>query len=113
MIEIFGWTIMVGLAVVIAGIYMLSNQLEKHMRELTAIMIHGNDMIVAHLKRLADPSHAVPEPAVGVILERRCAQRRNRSTSTGTWLGRPDQRKSPGRRLQDLLEPGEVGYFLQ
>ena len=111
MIEIVGWVIVLGLAVAIAGICMLSNQIEKHLRETTEMMIHSNDMIVSHLRRLANPAYAGPESIAGVILERRCAQRRNRPDSVATMPQAPERRIFPGRRLDDRLAVGQVGYL--
>lgn len=111
MAELFGWIIVLGLAAAIAGIYMLSGQIEKHMRETAQMMIHGHDMIMAQLKRLADPSVEAPEPTVGMILERRCAHRRALLTPMSAKSGMAEQRTSRGRRLEDFAAAGQVGYL--
>ena len=111
MTELLAWIIVVGLATAIAGIYMLSGQIEKHMRETTQMMIHGHDMIRAQLKRLADPSVEAPEPTVGVILERRCAHRRALLTPRSEKPGKAEQRRSPGRRFDDFPPTGQVGFM--
>lgn len=102
MIELIGWINMIGLAVAIAGIYVVSIRIEKHMRETTQMMIDANAMIVAQLKRLSSASVEAPEPVVGVILDRRCAHRRARGVPTSERAREAEQRKSPGRRREDL-----------
>jgi hypothetical protein len=105
-IELVAWVIVLGLAITIAGIYQLSRRIEKHMRELTQIMLHGNDMILAHAKRLADPSVKAPEPIVGVILEKRRVCRRGRVVPISERSGKGEQRMSPGRRWEDFAAIG-------
>ena len=101
--ELIGWMIVVGLAVVIAGIFMLSSQLEKHMRNTIGIMVHSHEMILARLERLANPSARASEPAVGDVLDRRRAQRRDLFTRMSSTPGEVEQGASPRRRLDDLL----------
>jgi len=103
MTELIGWLLLLGLVIAIAGIYMLSSRIEKHTRSTTESMIYSNEMILAELKRFADPSAEAPESTVGVILERRQAQRRKRLTSMSQNPRMAEQRRSPGRRLEDLL----------
>lgn len=103
MTEFIGWMVLLGLAIAIVGIYMLSRRIERHTRNTTENMIYSNEMILTELKRLADPSAEEAEPTVGVILERRRAQRRKRLSSASQNPRMADQRKSPGRRSEDLL----------
>ena len=106
MTELMGWVVVLGLAVAIAGIYMLSSQIERHMRDTAEIIICTNKLILAELKRLTDPAAEAPEPTVGVILERRCAHRRSRPVPLSDRAGRTEQRASPGRRREDLAAVG-------
>ncbi len=103
MSELVGWLIVVGLAAAIACIFMLSSQLEQHMRNTTEMMVRSNQMILAQLERLENQSPQPSQPAVGVVLERRHAQRRD---SLGWIMGRSGATKRsdlPRRRLDDLL----------
>lgn len=103
MTESIGWLLLLGLAIAIAGIYMLSSRIEKHARSATESMIYSNEMILTELKRLADPSAEAPESTIGVILERRQAPRRKRLTSISQNRRMAEQRISPGRRYEDPL----------
>jgi hypothetical protein len=109
MTELMGWVIILGLAFAIVCIYMLSSQVERHMRDTAEIIISTNKLILAELKRLTDPTAAVTEPTVGVILERRCGHRRARAVPTSERAGFADQRKSPGRRREDLAVVRQAG----
>ena len=102
MAEYVGWIIVAGVAVAVVGIYLLSNQIERHMRETTQSILDSNEMVIAQLQRLS-PSARVSEPMVGVILERRCTQRRSRVNG---MRADTEQRASPGRRAGDLLAAG-------
>lgn len=103
MTELMGWVVVLGLAVAIAGIYMLSSQIERHMRDTAEIIICSNKLMLAELKPLTDPA---AEPTVGVILERRCAHRRALLTPRSAKPGMAEQRTSPGRRLEDFAAAG-------
>jgi hypothetical protein len=105
MTELMGWVVVVGLAVVIGGIYLLSIQIERHMRDTAAFIISSNKLVLSELKRLTDPEAAraeAAEPTVGVILERRCGHRRARVVPTSERAGYTEQRGSPGRRREDF-----------
>jgi hypothetical protein len=108
MTELIGWLIVLGLAVAIVGIYMLSHRIKEHARDTAEIMLQSNEMMLAQLKRLTDPSAQVPDPTVGVILERRCAQRRARPTAGNSRM--LEKRTSPGRRVEDY-PPEYAGYL--
>jgi hypothetical protein len=100
--ELVGWFIVLGLAIALIGIYLLFKQIKEHRRDTAEIMLQSNDMMLAHLKRLSDPSAEVKDPMVGVILERRCSQRRARHSPFVGAPGASDHRRSPGRRAEDL-----------
>lgn len=102
MSELIGWMVVLGLAVAIACIFMLSRQLERHTRTTAEMMLRSNEMLLAQLEQLTDPSLQAPEPVAGVVLERRSADRRS---PLGQSSGKPvefERRGSPGRRLEDL-----------
>lgn len=103
MSELIGLVIVVGLGVVIACIFMLSSQLEQHMRNTTEMMVRSNDMILTQLERLADPSLLPPEPTVGVVLERRHAQGRGALARMSGNSGETKPSDTPRRRMEDLL----------
>ena len=104
MSEFIGWMILLGLAIAIAGIFVVSNQIEKHTRYAIGIMIHSKEMILARLEQLANPSVRAPTPpAVGIGLERRHAQRRNPLTHMFGTAGEIERRGFPQRRVEDLL----------
>ena len=96
--ELLGWMILVALAVNIAGIYMLSYQIEKQTRTTLEFILQSNEMILAHLQR-STPGGADDASAH----ERRRAQRRD---PLGRLLdaARGERRISPNRRLEDILQ---------
>lgn len=101
MSELIGWLIVLGLALTIACLFMLSHQLEKHLRSTIEIIARSNEMILARLERMAEGQPQAREPVLGVIIERRRCQRRSaasRLSSEGA-----ERRTSRGRRLEDLL----------
>jgi|SRR5688572_26568095 hypothetical protein len=99
-----GWLIVAGLAVAIASIFMLASQLRRHMRDTTEMMVRSNEMLLARLDRLANPSPTPPsEPTVGVLLEKRQAQRRDPLRSMDVPTGSMKAQDLPRRRLNDLL----------
>ena len=75
--ELTEWVMMLGLGVAIAGIFMLSSQIEKQTRATAEMMHRSNEMLLAQLEQLANPSLPAPEPVAGVILEKTLAQCRN------------------------------------
>ena len=98
MTELLGWMIFVGLAVNIAGIYMLSYQIEKQTRTTLEFILHSNEMILAHLQHPApEVRDKAPAP------ERRSAQRRN-PLSRLLDAARGERRTTPHRRLEDILQ---------
>ena len=104
MSEFIGWMIVLGLAIAIAGIFVVSSQIEKHTRNAIGIMIRNNEMILARLEQLANLSVRAPTPPdVGVGLERRHVQRRNPLTQMFTTAGKIERRGFPHRRVDDLL----------
>jgi hypothetical protein len=109
MTELIGGLVLLGIVVAIAGIYIISRKIEKHTRDTTEAMIYSNEMMLDQLKRL-DPSASVPEPTVGVILERRCAHRRVRIAPVSEWPQIPEQRRSAGRRREDARVNGQAEY---
>lgn len=109
MTEFIGWTIVLGLAFTIAGIYMLSSRIEKHIRDTAEIIICTNRLVLDELKRLTNPTAVTAEPAVGVVLDRRCGHRRAQGGPANARAGYADQRRSPGRRHEDFLVVKNVG----
>jgi len=103
MSALLGWLIIVGLAVTIASIFMLGSQLRRHLRDTTEMMVRSNEMLLARLDRLANPSPTPPEPTVGVLLEKRHVQRRNPLSPMGATPGSTKVKDLPRRRLDDLL----------
>jgi uncharacterized membrane protein YdfJ with MMPL/SSD domain len=99
MSELVGWLIVVGLAAAIVCIFLLSSQLEEHMRNTAKMMLWSNEMILARLERLAGPSLEPPEPAVGVVLERRNVSRKDPLTRLAGGVSPNDL---PRRRLDDV-----------
>ena len=110
MTEPIVWIIMLALAVIITGIYLLSRQIERHLHDTIEIVRYSNEMILAQLERLTGSPVGVSDGTVGVILERRCIQRRNLATAIKENPGKTEQRGSPGRRLADFPEAGPAGY---
>ncbi len=107
MSELIGWVIVLGLAIAIACFFMLSRQLDTHMRNTVEIMIQSNEMILARLEQLANPSVRAPETMIGVVLERRRAQRVDPLTQ---GIENPVKvGPTAGRRLGDLPSAGEAG----
>ena len=102
MSELIGWIIVLGLAVAIACIFMLSRQLEKHTRTTAEMMLRSNEMLLAQLDQLTDPSLQTPEPVAGVVLERRSADRRSPLAHRSGNPVEFERRGSPGRRLEDM-----------
>jgi hypothetical protein len=110
MTEFIGWVIVLGLAVAIGSIFALSRQIERYMRDTIESMKYSNQLILARLERLADPS-IQPEPTVGLILERRRAQRRSLLNPISENPYKAEQRGSPGRRFEDFPATGQAGYL--
>ena len=101
MTEPIAWLIVLGLAVALVGIYSLYRQLREHRRDTAEIMLQSNELMLAELKRLSDPSvESASSAAVNVMLERRGSDRRHHTADVIPWPS--DRRKSPGRRAQDL-----------
>src|SRR5687768_1553709 len=71
MSELIGWLMVLGLVVAIVCIFLLSSQLEQHMRSNAEMLLRSNEMILARLERLANPPHEATESTIGVVLERR------------------------------------------
>ena len=81
MSELIGWLMVLGLVVAIVCIFLLSSQLEQHMRSNAEMLLRSNEMILARLERLANPPHEAAEPTIGVVLERRNFPRKDSVTS--------------------------------
>lgn len=104
MSTLIGWLIVIGLAVTIACIFMLSSQLENHTRSTAEMMLRSNQMLLARLEQLTDSSLQAPEVTVGVVLEKRRSQRRDPLTQMGKKAGELEARELPRRRIEDLLQ---------
>jgi hypothetical protein len=112
MTEVVGWVVVFGLAVAIAGIYILWNQIRKHSRDTTEIMLDNNRLMLAHLNQLANPASTGSEPTASVVLEKRCGGRRRcHWTPENDSQSRANQRRSPGRRVEDFAGIGHTGYL--
>jgi len=98
MTELLGWMILVGLAVNIIGIYMLSYQIEKQTRTTLEFILQSNEMILGHLQRPASGDRPVASAE-----ERRRAQRRNPLARLFD-AARGERRTIPHRRLEDILQ---------
>ena len=103
MSEFLGWLIVLGLVAAIVCIFLLSSQLEQHMRVTAEMMLRSNEMILARLEKLSNPSQEAGEPAIGVVLERRNAQRREPMTSLTGGAPAAETPDLPRRRLDDVL----------
>ena len=101
MSELVGWLILAGLAAAIACIFLLSSQLEEHMRSTAELMMRNNEMILARLDRLVQGPAENTEPSVGVILERRNVRRDDPLTHLTTRLGAIAAADLPRRRYDD------------
>ena len=100
-----GWLIVLGLTIAIVCIFMLSSQLEDHMRTTAEMMLRSNQMLLEQLERITSASLKVPEATVGVILEKRSAQRRNPLVQMCEKSGELEEpRDLPRRRIEDLLQ---------
>ena len=110
MTEPIVWIILLGLAIAITGIYLLSRQIEKHLHDTTKIVHYGNEMILERLEQLTGSPGTVSQPSVGVILERRCVDRRNLTPLAIENPGKTERRGTPGRRLADFPRAIRVGY---
>ena len=95
MTELLGWMIVVGLAVAIAGIFMLSSQIERHTRQTLEFMLQSNAMLVAQLERSDGASLPTQDSLVGVVLDRREGERRNAQTPTPDTALVPERRGIP------------------
>lgn len=103
--ELVAWFLLLGLAATIVGIWMLSSQIKKHTQETVEIIL----LTLAELKRLTSPRAQPVEPTVGVILERRCAHRRTQQGPMSERASHYEQRRSPGRRREDLVMVRNAG----
>ena len=71
------------------------------MRSTAEMMLRSNEMIIARLERLTSPSLTPPDPAVGVVLERRNGRRSEPLTRLNDGDGAIDQSELRRRRLSD------------
>ena len=99
MTELLGWMILVGLAVNIVGIYMLSYQIEKQTRTMLEFILQSNEMILAQLQRPASGER----PEATTQAERRRVQRRS-SLARFFDAACGERRITPHRRLEDILQ---------
>ena len=98
--ELLGWMILVGLAVNIVGIVMLSWQIERQTRVTLEFIVQSKEMILANLPH----SGRVPPLAGGpTVPERRQAQRRSPLTRL-IDAAREERRTALQRRFEDLLQ---------
>ena len=103
--ELCGWLIVVGLAVIVAAIYMLSVQIENQTRTMLEFLLHSNEMVVARLEQARGPSVERETVAEGAApQERRRSQRRNPLASMLCATGGRHRGTLPRRRLEDLVQ---------
>ena len=99
------WMIVVGLAMTVAAICMLSAQIEKQTRTTLEFLLHSNEMIIARLERTNGPLVQGEKPADDIASqERRRTQRRNPLTSMLRAAGGNHHKSPPQRRLEDLVQ---------
>ena len=70
MTELLEWMIVVGLAVAITGIFLLSGQIERHKRQMLELVLQSNAMIMAQLERAEELSLQASDGMLGVVLDR-------------------------------------------
>ena len=102
MTETIGWIALLGLGIGAAWIYMFSTKLEQNMRDTIAFLIRSNEQIMAQLERITGKRVEQPEVTFGVVLERRCAQRRDSRFQAQQRADKIEHRRSCGRRSDDL-----------
>ena len=111
MSELFGWIIVTGLGLIIIGIFLLSSQISEHMRVAAQIIVNGNKQI---LDRLAGHTQTAPQPQPATqtrkIVEHRLTQRRDPLKQLMLAVAEGERRRSPGRRLEDMLAAHAAGY---
>ena len=99
MSEIVGWILVLGLFGVVACLFLLSRQMNEHLRSTLDMMIRSNDMILAHLESMGGPKRDLQR--AGLVPERRVSQRRDSSNSSD-FSSPMERRRQRGRRLEDL-----------
>ena len=102
MSEIVGWIIVLGLFGAIACLFLLSRQMNEHLRTTLAMMMRSNEMILARLESMGGAKR--DSHCAGLVPERRVSQRRDASNSAD-FSPPAERRRRGGRRLEDLL-PG-------
>lgn len=109
--ELLGWIIVTGLGLVIIGIFLLSSQLSEHMRVAAQMIVNGHKQILDRLAAATQPS-APEQPATQSvrIIDRRIAQRRGPLQQLMLAVAEGERRRSPGRRLEDMLAAHAAGY---
>lgn len=111
MSELFGWVIVTGLGLVIIGIFLLSSQISEHMRVAAQIIVNGNKQILERLTAFTHPSpQEQPAARPGRTLERRISTRRDPLKQLMLAVAEGERRRSPGRRLEDMLAAHAAGY---
>jgi hypothetical protein len=108
--ELFGWIIVTGLGLVIIGIFLLSSQISEHMRVAAQIIVNGNKQILDHLAAFTQTSPQAQPATQPRTIERRIAQRRGPLKQLMLAAGEGERRRSPGRRLEDMLAAHAAGY---
>ena len=109
--ELLGWIIVVGLGLIIIGIFLLSSQISEHMRVAAQMIVNGNKQILDRLAGLPHPSpQEQPDARPGRTLEHRVTQRRDPLKQLMLAAAEGERRRSPGRRLEDMLAAHAAGY---
>ncbi|MBI3344811.1 MAG: hypothetical protein HY028_08170 [Gammaproteobacteria bacterium] len=109
--ELFGWIIVTGLGLVIIGIFLLSSQISEHMRVAAQMIVNGNKQILDRLAAFTHPSpQEQPTAQPGRTIERRIYQRRDPLKQLMQAAAEGERRRSPGRRLEDMLAAHAAGY---
>ncbi|MCC7487785.1 MAG: hypothetical protein IT529_22675 [Burkholderiales bacterium] len=87
MSELLGWAIIVGLAIAIAGIVMLSSQIEQNTRRTLEVMIQNNELLLAQLGEDARNAAPAGDTMATLVLERRRGARRNGAARLAPFAG--------------------------
>lgn len=95
MSEVLSWTMVLGLALAVAAISMLSLQIEQETR---AAFEAGLRTAIARLREFNDWPNRTSERAAGGV-----SKRRNTGKRVGSAAGAPERRAFARRRLEDVF----------
>ena len=98
MSEVLAWIIVVGLALTIAGIFMLATQVDRYMQRTLEMMTYSNAMFAARLEQTDGATLGQQDPYTGDLFDRRRAQRRNSAHAAVVTAAR-ERRTGRDRRV--------------